>query len=326
MAPRKSIIPADAADDSRLSRNDYRLLIALGRHADARTGACVVRHEMLADELGLTRRSIIRLFAHLAEFGYVAIEHRSGIDGGKVASAYQLLAPARQGALFEDPHVTGVSHGDVTPGVTGDVTAGVTSVTTLSERKNSLSQRGRAHARRKKDERPTVDDGQRELIPVVALVAAKEPDAMPPRRGAEAPPLRFSAIDGARARPSASGAPALIPAGTRIPPDWRPTPADLAWAAKHGLAGVALETELTRFGLHWRQRAGPDALKADWSAAWQSWVLTWVRFEARRAEEAGDGERGSGNGRAGGAVGDRGPRRHSEAERLGDAFAAFRRR
>jgi len=280
MAPRKSIIPADAADDGRLSRNDYRLLIALGRHVDARSGFCVVRHETLADELGLTRRSIIRLAARLVEFGYIAAEHRYAGDGSQLASSYRLLSPARQGALFGE-NVTGGCDSSVTggcdsAGVTGGVTHGVTPVTTLSERKYSLSQRGGGRTRLKKTDRPTIADGQRELLPVTVVAEAGRANFSATPRGGDGPPSRQSEMAAGVVAAPAQRRVQPVPEGRRIADDWQPNDVDVAFAARHGLAGDDLAHEIAKFVNHWRQRAGPDALKADWSAAWRSWVLRFV--------------------------------------------------
>lgn len=73
-------------------------------------------------------------------------------------------------------------------------------------------------------------------------------------------------------------------AGSRIPDDWSPTPADLEFAETI-LTKRQVFNEIEKFRDYWRARDGPHAVKRDWSATWRNWC--------RRASEMC----GGGNGR-----------------------------
>lgn len=79
--------------------------------------------------------------------------------------------------------------------------------------------------------------------------------------------------------------------GSRLPADWRPSEADLGFAAARGLTGQDLRTEIEKFRNYWTAKSGRDAAKLDWPATWRNWVL--------RAME-GPGQRGPPHRRSGG--------------------------
>ena len=79
-------------------------------------------------------------------------------------------------------------------------------------------------------------------------------------------------------KPSVSGR------GSRLPADWDPGQPGFAFAATLGLANGAAVAELARFRDHWAAKAGSDAAKADWQAAWRNWC--------RRAVEMGQSAQG----------------------------------
>jgi len=60
------------------------------------------------------------------------------------------------------------------------------------------------------------------------------------------------------------------PRGTRLPDDWTPSPALLAWAESEAIPNVQRQTD--RFRDYWRGRAGKDARKSDWDATWRNWM------------------------------------------------------
>jgi hypothetical protein len=71
------------------------------------------------------------------------------------------------------------------------------------------------------------------------------------------------------------------PRGHRLPDDWRPSAADIAYAEEHGLdPDRVAET----FRNHWHSKAGKDARKISWSATWRNWCL---EDEARGRNLAG---------------------------------------
>ena len=65
--------------------------------------------------------------------------------------------------------------------------------------------------------------------------------------------------------------PTGVKKGSRLPDDWRPTEADLAWA-EGAYPGRDFEHETEKFRDHWRAASGQNAVKRDWSAAWKNWI------------------------------------------------------
>lgn len=72
---------------------------------------------------------------------------------------------------------------------------------------------------------------------------------------------------------------------TLLPPDWKPTATDLAFAATL-LADERVSGEVDKFGDYWRARGDGGALKRDWSATWRNWC--------RKAAEDGNGKHRNG--------------------------------
>jgi uncharacterized protein YdaU (DUF1376 family) len=58
--------------------------------------------------------------------------------------------------------------------------------------------------------------------------------------------------------------------GTRLPQDWQPSEADLAFAATQ-LPPDRIPTERDTFRDYWLARSGPGAVKRDWPATWRNW-------------------------------------------------------
>lgn len=61
------------------------------------------------------------------------------------------------------------------------------------------------------------------------------------------------------------------PRGARLPADWRPSAADLGWAAA-SLPDVDTDDATARFCDYWQAASGQSARKSDWSAAWRNWL------------------------------------------------------
>ena len=61
------------------------------------------------------------------------------------------------------------------------------------------------------------------------------------------------------------------PRGARLPADWRPSAADLGWAAAN-LPDVDTDDATARFCDYWQAASGQSARKSDWSAAWRNWL------------------------------------------------------
>lgn len=58
---------------------------------------------------------------------------------------------------------------------------------------------------------------------------------------------------------------------TRLPQDWQPTDAELAWA-RNARPDVDPAAEAAKFRDYWHGKGGKDAAKADWSATWRNWI------------------------------------------------------
>lgn len=61
------------------------------------------------------------------------------------------------------------------------------------------------------------------------------------------------------------------PAGQLVPDEWL-AKAAANWATR-GLPVEAISIEAEKFVAHWTAKAGKDATKVDWSAAWRTWYL-----------------------------------------------------
>lgn len=61
---------------------------------------------------------------------------------------------------------------------------------------------------------------------------------------------------------------------TRLPPDWRPSPADEAYAASQALTRDEISRVAEDFRDFWTAKGGADGRKLDWPATWRRWVRT----------------------------------------------------
>jgi hypothetical protein len=60
--------------------------------------------------------------------------------------------------------------------------------------------------------------------------------------------------------------------GTRIDPQWSPSPTDRQAASDEGLSAPEIDREALRFRDYWAARAGSGGVKLDWPATWRNWV------------------------------------------------------
>jgi hypothetical protein len=74
--------------------------------------------------------------------------------------------------------------------------------------------------------------------------------------------------------------------GSRLPPDWQPSMADVAFAIDRRMSRGRLENEIEKFRNYWTAKGGAGATKRDWSATWRNWIIT--------ARERGHGPSNSG--------------------------------
>lgn len=104
--------------------------------------------------------------------------------------------------------------------------------------------------------------------------SAPPPPHQPHPRGAPGAPITIS---------ESSIEPKRGSKGSRIPQDWALTEALCAYAAKKG---VNAEAEAEAFVDHWRASVKPDAFKADWDAAFRTWVRNSIKFAKPGGETA----------------------------------------
>ena len=62
--------------------------------------------------------------------------------------------------------------------------------------------------------------------------------------------------------------------GWRLPPDWKPTEADLTFASSQNMTPEEINREAAKFRNHWIAKPGAGALKLDWAATWRNWCLS----------------------------------------------------
>ena len=62
--------------------------------------------------------------------------------------------------------------------------------------------------------------------------------------------------------------------GRRISENWAPSPVDIAFAQKKGLAPEEIRHEADRFRDHFLSKTGRDAAKKDWAATWRNWITS----------------------------------------------------
>ncbi len=65
--------------------------------------------------------------------------------------------------------------------------------------------------------------------------------------------------------------------GARLPGDWKPSAADTDFATRLGLDPPIVADV---FRDYWRGKAGPAALKVDWSSTWRNWCRREVKTRA----------------------------------------------
>ncbi len=78
----------------------------------------------------------------------------------------------------------------------------------------------------------------------------------------------------------------------RLPEDWMPSDADIAFAKR--LIPDRVQTEVDKFRDHWHASASRNAVKRNWPAAWRNWCRKAVEFAGRgnAARGASSGNRG----------------------------------
>lgn len=75
--------------------------------------------------------------------------------------------------------------------------------------------------------------------------------------------------------------------GTRLPEDWKPTPAEVEYC-KTQRPDLLPSLVATNFYEYWRAKPGKDGRKTDWTLTWQSWVRKEKTENAPRPRTAGN--------------------------------------
>lgn len=73
--------------------------------------------------------------------------------------------------------------------------------------------------------------------------------------------------------------------GSRLPADWSPTSADIAYAIReHEFSQREIDRLGEAFRDHWHAATGQKAVKLDWSAAWRTWCRNERTFRPKAAQ------------------------------------------
>lgn len=134
----------------------------------------------------------------------------------------------------------------------------------LEERDQADDERRAKAAERKRKSRARKDDGRDGHV----TVTGQSQDTSPP------PPEDKKVPDPKKTHTPSTppkNPPTGVKKGSRLPDDWRPTEADLAWA-ESAYPGRDFDHETEKFRDHWRAASGQNAVKRDWSAAWKNWI------------------------------------------------------
>lgn len=94
-------------------------------------------------------------------------------------------------------------------------------------------------------------------------------------------------IEAAQAQPKAK--PDLK--GTRLPDDWTPQFAEIAFAKQHGMTLEEITLETDKFRDFWHAKPGAGGRKSDWPATWRNWCRN-----RRSGPRVAGGSRSSGYG------------------------------
>jgi hypothetical protein len=77
--------------------------------------------------------------------------------------------------------------------------------------------------------------------------------------------------------------------GSRLPVDWQPSSAEVAFALDRGVARSRVDTEAEKFRNYWTAKSGAGATKRDWSATWRNWIIMAMERSNGPASYRGQG-------------------------------------
>lgn len=93
-------------------------------------------------------------------------------------------------------------------------------------------------------------------------------------------------------QPKRNGKPRGAARGSRLAPNWFPTPTDYAFASSEGLTREEINREADRFRDYWTAASGRNACKLDWQATWRNWIRSDLR--KRPSSRSGNARRNGG--------------------------------
>lgn len=67
--------------------------------------------------------------------------------------------------------------------------------------------------------------------------------------------------------------PKVLKKGSRIDPNWKPTPENVAFAKKRGMTDGKITTAAALFLNHFKAAAGAKGVRLDWDATWNNWII-----------------------------------------------------
>jgi hypothetical protein len=105
-------------------------------------------------------------------------------------------------------------------------------------------------------------------FPLVPPALSPEPPFSPPYNPPTNPSLRSVERVAAPRTAKADGK----GRGSRLAPDWQPSPDDRKAALAEGMPEAQVDREANKFRDYWTGRAGANGVKLDWSATWRNWV------------------------------------------------------
>lgn len=113
-----AIVSAAAACDRGLGRaSPLHVLVLMGKYQNAETGLCIPAIEMMAAQLGITRRAVQQHIAKCIELKYLVAMGRRRATGGWTSNAYILLFPELTSPA---PIPTDEPQNDAKPGFASD--------------------------------------------------------------------------------------------------------------------------------------------------------------------------------------------------------------
>ena len=125
-----------------------------------------------------------------------------------------------------------------------------------------------------------------ETAPSIATANPKHPEPEP-EPTVDTTPIGVVAQSGAQihllldqpadSQPKRAPQPRSASRGSRIPPNWTPTPKDYAFASSEGMTREEINREADRFRDHWKSTPGKGGCKLDWEATWRNWIRSDFR-------------------------------------------------